>query len=300
LKKLHNSSIKTVLDFITKDLELLSRRLQLPFKDLCSIHKVLLAEYGAFPVQASSLYESALNDLSTLSTGFESLDSLLDGGLYTGELVEICGDSGAGKTLICHTSCAATVNSHHSAVYIETSCSLQPQLLLNYLLRQHPNPNEETLQQYLQNIKCLQIFDVHNLLSFLDDLLVQLKQESLDTINLKLIVLDNLATLIDPVTGGGFHYTQGLLSNIGRKLKELAVSFALSVVVTNNLVSAGGDVRKAALGKQWSHMPHVRLMLSRNDNPSVCSPTRTAIIVKSSRQKTPVTLAFDLNSSKAA
>ena len=31
-EKLQNASIKTVVDFITKDLELLSRRLHLPFK----------------------------------------------------------------------------------------------------------------------------------------------------------------------------------------------------------------------------------------------------------------------------
>lgn len=36
-------------------------------------------------------------------SNFCSLDNLLDGGLYPGELYEFCGLSSAGKTQLCHT-----------------------------------------------------------------------------------------------------------------------------------------------------------------------------------------------------
>ncbi|XP_065055391.1 DNA repair protein RAD51 homolog 4-like isoform X3 [Rhopilema esculentum] len=52
----------------------------------------------ASPAYAADLLNKALRNTIILSTGCKGLDILLNDGLWTGEMVEICGVPGAGKT----------------------------------------------------------------------------------------------------------------------------------------------------------------------------------------------------------
>lgn len=98
---------------------------------------MLLAQFSSFPVNGADLYEELKNSTAILSTGCKrqgeaflprtdnplgkrdengatgmsisemclslhccSLDKLLDSGLYTGEVTEIMGASGSGKTQV--------------------------------------------------------------------------------------------------------------------------------------------------------------------------------------------------------
>jgi len=54
-------------------------------------------------------------------------------------------------------------------------------------------------------------------------------------------------------------------------LKKLADEHNLSVLVTNHMVSAGNGAVKPALGESWKTVPHVRLMISRENN--ICTAT---------------------------
>ncbi|TRY62413.1 hypothetical protein DNTS_031823 [Danionella cerebrum] len=65
---------------------------------LVAVRRVLLAQYTAFPVSGAELYEELLNSTAILSTGIPSLDKLMDSGLYTGEITELAGSPGSGKT----------------------------------------------------------------------------------------------------------------------------------------------------------------------------------------------------------
>ncbi|XP_065055392.1 DNA repair protein RAD51 homolog 4-like isoform X4 [Rhopilema esculentum] len=63
----------------------------------------------ASPAYAADLLNKALRNTIILSTGCKGLDILLNDGLWTGEMVEICGVPGAGKTQLCKTVCANVV-----------------------------------------------------------------------------------------------------------------------------------------------------------------------------------------------
>ncbi|RXM96495.1 DNA repair protein RAD51-like 4, partial [Acipenser ruthenus] len=65
---------------------------------LVAVKHVLLAQYTAFPTNGADLYEELLSSTAILSTGNPSLDKLLDSGLYTGEVTELIGTPGSGKT----------------------------------------------------------------------------------------------------------------------------------------------------------------------------------------------------------
>ncbi|KAB1265160.1 Leucine-rich repeat-containing protein 37A [Camelus dromedarius] len=70
----------------------------LSYKALVALRRVLLAQFSAFPFNGADLYEELKTYTAILSTGIESLDKLLDAGLYTGEVTEIVGGPGSGKT----------------------------------------------------------------------------------------------------------------------------------------------------------------------------------------------------------
>ncbi|GJP69726.1 hypothetical protein CLOP_g725 [Closterium sp. NIES-67] len=97
----------------------------------------------------------------------------------------------------------------------------------------------------------------------------------------RLIVIDSIAALVRIEFGAdNLVQRQQLLSHQASKLKYLAESFCLPVLVTNHVASASSssstsssrsvgpsapseaDGRRAALGAKWSHCVNVRLLLS--------------------------------------
>ncbi|XP_054391106.1 DNA repair protein RAD51 homolog 4 isoform X4 [Pongo abelii] len=89
---------KDVVDLVSADLEELAQKCGLSYKALVALRRVLLAQFSAFPVNGADLYEELKTSTAILSTGIGSLDKLLDAGLYTGEVTEIVGGPGSGKT----------------------------------------------------------------------------------------------------------------------------------------------------------------------------------------------------------
>ena len=80
----------------------------------------------------------------------------------------------------------------------------------------------------------------------------------------------------------------GLLTDIGTTLKSLAADRRLTALVTNDLVPGepGSGGTRPALGGAWLHVPHHRLLLSRETSgvpggPRRAGPRRTATLVKS-------------------
>ncbi|XP_006925018.1 DNA repair protein RAD51 homolog 4 isoform X5 [Pteropus alecto] len=95
---LRSRGIKTVVDLVSADLEEVALKCGLSYKALVALRRVLLAQFSAFPFNGADLYEELKTSTAILSTGIGSLDKLLDAGLYTGEVTEIAGGPGSGKT----------------------------------------------------------------------------------------------------------------------------------------------------------------------------------------------------------
>uniref|UniRef100_A0A672GMI3 RecA family profile 1 domain-containing protein n=1 Tax=Salarias fasciatus TaxID=181472 RepID=A0A672GMI3_SALFA len=100
LRQLRAADVKTVEDLVSSDIEELARRCSVSYKALFAIRRVLLAQHAAFPVSGADLYQELLSSTAILSTGIPRLDKLLDSGLYTGEITELCGGPGSGKSQV--------------------------------------------------------------------------------------------------------------------------------------------------------------------------------------------------------
>ncbi|CAG2195048.1 RAD51D [Mytilus edulis] len=235
-------------------------------KDLVAIVNVLLAQYSTFPVTGEALYNTVLTSTSILPTACQGFDQILDGGLYTGEVTEIAGEIASGKTQICLSMTASVIcHSKQNVMYVDTAGGFSGERL------------EEILHTKYQQ----------DLLSELQQIKVNITQQS-DPFYacLKLIIIDNVASVIYPILGGNQLDGHGLITQLSQLLKLLAVDYSLSVLVSNNVVVSDGE-KKASLGKVWSHVPHTRVLVS-----SMGDQQRQLILVKSSRSKTGQTANF--------
>ncbi|KAM7539684.1 hypothetical protein Aperf_G00000042032 [Anoplocephala perfoliata] len=80
-------------------------------RSLRTVQRLVLKQWAPRAIRCSDLLNDCLANRRFLSTGFPQLDSFLGGGLITGEIVEIFGASGVGKTQLCHSATMATVTS---------------------------------------------------------------------------------------------------------------------------------------------------------------------------------------------
>ncbi|XP_052075023.1 DNA repair protein RAD51 homolog 4-like isoform X1 [Mytilus californianus] len=282
---LKDNGIRSVIDLITQNLEDLSQKTKLSYKDLVAIVNVLLAQYSTFPVTGEALYNTILTSTSILPTACQGFDQILDGGMYTGEVTEIAGEIASGKTQICLSMTASVIcHSKQNVMYVDTSggfCAERLEEILHTKYQQGDNSD------VFSHIRCIQTYDIYSLLSELHQIKVNITQQSDPFYSgLKLIIIDNVASVIYPILGGNQLDGHGLIVQLSQLLKLLAVDYSLSVLVSNNVVVSDGE-KKASLGKVWSHVPHTRVLLS-----SMGDQQRQLILAKSSRSRTGQTANF--------
>jgi RecA/RadA recombinase len=66
----------------------------------------------------------------TISTGSKAIDALLGGGIRTGMITDIYGESGSGKSQLCFTLCANCVKDAASTLFIDTAGTFRPERIM--------------------------------------------------------------------------------------------------------------------------------------------------------------------------
>nr|XP_012644526.1 DNA repair protein RAD51 homolog 4 isoform X1 [Microcebus murinus] len=199
---LGSRGIKTVVDLVSANLEEVAQKCGLSYKALVALRRVLLAQFSAFPFNGADLYEELKTSTAILSTGIGSLDKLLDTGLYTGEVTEIVGGPGSGKTQVC--LCVAANVAHglqQNVVYVDSSGGLTASRLLQLL--QARTQDEEEQAGALQRIQVVHAFDIFQVLNVLQDLRGTLAQQVTSSSGtVKVVVVDSVAAVVSPLLGG--------------------------------------------------------------------------------------------------
>ncbi|KAH3883292.1 hypothetical protein DPMN_007246 [Dreissena polymorpha] len=281
LDRLKTKNIYKTTDFVSKDPEEISHSTGVPYKDAVAIRKFILAQKSALPVKGNIFYKNAVESTTIISTGLNSVDKLLDGGLYTGEVTEICGGIAAGKTQLCLNVSASVIKQDcQTAVFIDTGTSFSARRLAQML------PSTSKLEETLARIHLYTAYDIYDVFNILESVRVHLKTPSDKDFysRLRLLVLDNVASVVYPFLGGGaFAENQGLLCSLGHMLKSLAVDFSIAVLITNNTVGGERGMPAASLGRFWSSVHHVRLLLGDKDGTEA---ERTVTVLKNCRGET--------------
>ncbi|GMH42880.1 hypothetical protein BSKO_10799 [Bryopsis sp. KO-2023] len=203
--------------------------------------------------------------LVLLSTGCPDIDAALGGVLYGGRLVELTGESGSGKTQICHMVAANTAKNTPGGrvIYIDTSNTFSPARLTQVAAQ----ADQRTV---LSNVTVFRPHDMSDVLGFVDELGVEMSQTHPSNQRPVLIILDSVPAVVSPVLGGvGPHrigYT--LMVALGRALKSLALDFGVVVLTTNHEVRTS-EQAKPALGEHWTNQTTVRVRLVKGRNNTI-------------------------------
>ncbi|XP_042548222.1 DNA repair protein RAD51 homolog 4 [Dipodomys spectabilis] len=285
---LRSVGVKTVMDLAAADLEEVAQKCSLSYKALVALRRVLLAQFSAFPLNGADLYEELKTSTAILSTGIESLDKLLDAGLYTGEVTEVVGGPGSGKTQLCLCVAANVAHSlKQSVLYIDSSGGLTASRLLQLL--QARTQDEEEQAAALQRIQVAHAFDIFQVLDVLQDLRGTVAQQVIGSSGaVKVVVVDSVTAVVAPLLGGQQREGLALMVQLARELKILARDLNLAVVVANHLTRDRDTGRlKPALGRSWSFVPSTRILLDITEEARASgSCLRTACLTKSPRQPT--------------
>ncbi|XP_032645555.1 DNA repair protein RAD51 homolog 4 isoform X1 [Chelonoidis abingdonii] len=298
IQLLKANGIVTVVDLVSSDLEEVARKCSLSYKALVAVRRVLLAQFSAFPVNGADLYEELKSSTAILSTGSRSLDRLLDSGLYTGEVTELTGAPGSGKTQVCLSIAVSTSHDlKQNVLYVDSTGGFTASRLLQ--LAQTRTGDEEEQVEALQRIQVARVFDVYKMLDVLQELRCSVSQQVLSSLGpVKVLVVDSVSAVICPLLGGRQAEGLALMMQLARELKTLARELSMAVVVTNHVTRDGSSGHlKPALGRSWSFVPSTRVLLeSREGTWGKASTCRIASLTKSSRQPTGIEVELDIGS----
>uniref|UniRef100_A0A8B9J3B0 RAD51 paralog D n=1 Tax=Amazona collaria TaxID=241587 RepID=A0A8B9J3B0_9PSIT len=179
IQLLRANSIQTVVDFVSSDLEDIAQKCSLSYKALVAVRRVLLAQFSAFPANGADLYEELKSSTAILPTGSTSLDQLLDSGLYTGEVTELMGAPGSGKTQVClRIAASVSLGLKQHVLFLDSTGGFTASRLYQ-MLQAHAEEEEEQASSpgALQRIQVVRVFDIYEMLSALQELREHLSQQ---------------------------------------------------------------------------------------------------------------------------
>ncbi|NXW76011.1 RA51D protein, partial [Hirundo rustica] len=311
IQLLRANGIRTVVDFVSSDLEDVAQKCSLSYKALVAVRRVLLAQFSAFPANGADLYEELKSSTAILPTGSPSLDQLLDSGLYTGEVTELMGAPGSGKTQVClGIAASVSLGLRQHVLFLDSTGGFTASRLYQILRAQTEDEEEQARQvlgrlklcfvlqlEALQRIQLVRVFNIYELLRALQELWDRLSQQVVSSVGpLKMVLLDSVSAVIYPLLGGRQSEGLALMMQLSREMKTLAREFSLAVVVTNQVTrdSSTGPL-KPALGRSWSFVPSTRVLLeSKEATWEKATTQRAASLVKSPRQPTGIQVELDI------
>ncbi|NXJ12138.1 RA51D protein, partial [Odontophorus gujanensis] len=289
IQLLRANNIRTVVDFVSSDLEDVAQNCSLSYKALVAVRRVLLAQFSAFATNGADLYEELKSSTAILPTGSPSLDQLLDTGLYTGEVTELAGAPGSGKTQVCLSIAASVSLGLRQHIFFLDSTGGFTASRLYQILQARVEDKEEQASslEALQRVQVVRVFDVYEMLRALHEVRDCLSQQvESSTGPLKAVLIDSVSAVLSPLLGGRQSEGVAIMMQLARELKTLAKEFSVAVVVTNQVTKdSSTGALKSALGRSWSFVPNTRVLLQGRASPWEDSTVpRTACLAKSPRQ----------------
>lgn len=127
-------------------------------------------------------------------SSFLSFDDLLDGGLKSGNIYDICGLSGTGKTQMCN-SIAVHLAEHYrcETLYVDAKNDFSGQRIYNMLNARKCSDTE--CKVIMNSIRYESIYDVRQFLAILRDLPSYLDKHK----NVRCLIVDSLPSLWIPL-----------------------------------------------------------------------------------------------------
>ncbi|KAL7635362.1 UNVERIFIED_CONTAM: hypothetical protein RMT77_014429 [Armadillidium vulgare] len=284
--KLKEENINNGIDLLSRDAEELAAKTRISYKVIQNICKVLNAYHGAFQMTGLELYNEAMKSCFIMSSGLKELDKILEGGLFSEEILEIFGVAGCGKTSLClRISCHIASVEKGKVIYIDPMHCVNAAFARS-ILNSCSSPVEE-MEDALSNIHLIHPKTIWEVCTLFEELLKEdCSHPVLEDSKNCFVVLDSIPILISALCRGSPFDSFGILNHLGSLLHRFVKKRKVCLVIVNNAVkkqenettgpslpskSFDGSLQnsilsayKPALGRYWMHFPHTRLLLERN------------------------------------
>ncbi|XP_055531894.1 DNA repair protein RAD51 homolog 4 [Wyeomyia smithii] len=298
IKSLNKNRIHTVLEFAQTDDDRLLQITNLDAEEISAIKATLVDYYSGYNVSVRDYFRYLTDVVQPINTGIRGLDLLLEGGLLPGHLLEICGESGAGKTQLC-TSLAVNVAKRHKVEILYADCKCDFSANRVHQMLTAISCTEQEIHDIMCKIKVQRFFSAESLVEAMENFRALIDNH--DTF--KVLIIDSLPALWYLYQNSKSNcYPLGLLTRLIGILRKLATENFLCVVVVNLLIpsaelaSKPNNLRRStqnvvenssypALGKFWETVPTTRIVISKLEGNTI-GPERLLTIWKCNYLKT--------------
>ncbi|EAU88150.2 Rad51B protein [Coprinopsis cinerea okayama7 len=287
----------TIADLLVTPINEVAKRCKISAQDAKAIYDVLLKECK--PPALPTLITLNLPLDEVLSTGDAYLDHALGGGIRTGMVWEIVGESAAGKSQLALQLSLFVQNPpelggiHGAACYLTTSSKL-PTSRLSQMLQSNENLSKDSCD--LAHVHTIRVNTTPMLTNVLMNLLPNFIQQQQTTSHpVKLLVIDALAELFrstEKMSKTTLFDRSKELNQLALDLHALATRHNIAVVVLNEVIDRfergrlsskagelvysdqsrffgtsssvpGENTKEASLGLVWANAVNARIMMSR-------------------------------------
>lgn len=218
-------------------------------------------------VRGDELVELRKN-IRKLTTGCNSLDTLLDGGIETQSLTEFYGEFGSGKSQLCHQLCVTVQLSeaqgglNGNVLYIDTEATFRPERIQQIAPRFGIKASE-----VLKGIVYAEAYTSNH-----QTVLLENADEVIRDNNIKLIIIDSVMSHFRSEYIGRemLANRQQQLNKHLHKLMRLSRAFNTASVITNQVMASPDAFFSKAVspvgGHIIGHMSHNRIFLRKGRN----------------------------------
>ncbi|MBK5112000.1 MAG: DNA repair and recombination protein RadA [Candidatus Heimdallarchaeota archaeon] len=217
------------------------------------------------PISAADLLKKEEKRLK-ITTGSKELDTLLGGGIYTGEITEISGEFATGKTQLCfQLSINVQLPPEEGGLgggvyYIDTEGTFSSTRIVQMAQNKGLDP-----KKFLSNIAVTRTYNSDHL-----TFLIMNAEQLLKERNVKLFIIDSIASHFRAEYVGEDRLVsrQQAVMRLAETMKQLIEKLGIAVVVTNQVIATFDDnlfdkSPHPALGFAWAHRPHQRILLRK-------------------------------------
>jgi RecA/RadA recombinase len=225
--------------------------------------------------------------MPTISTGSRAINAVLGGGIHTGMITNIYGESGSGKSQLCFTVCANCAKHSANILFIDTTGNFRPERIMEI------SGSKLTLEK-ISYIRAFTTTEQSN------------ATKKIIEIRPKLVVIDSLTSLFSTEYSGPERHRA--IMKYMHQLAALAINLQSAIVVTNMVRNAppiplvdqaGRNVAQALipwqqrefLGSSVSIYSHIKMKLEIVD--SAKSSFQAVLMQPPSRKSVP----FEITSS---
>ncbi|XP_011862223.1 PREDICTED: DNA repair protein RAD51 homolog 4 [Vollenhovia emeryi] len=271
-ESLRRRNVVTVVDFVSADPIKLASFTGLTHTDILQITQHILKKFGG--TKRNAKQQLTLERSNVISTNVTSLDELLKGGLYPGQLCEFCGPTASGKTQLCLTVAANVAGRSGVVWYFDTKKDFSRMRYEQIMKARNYTP--KVIEDALRGTKICQARSSHELIRALRQLVTLCKREpgdaSFEEKKTLLVIIDSLPAVIFKVTRNasyGDNETTYELDDLAEVCRFLTRECQAVVITVNSITrwDSPGQTNTAditpALGKYWARIPATRLLISR-------------------------------------